>query len=309
VESAALALLRALDEASAKQKNHAIEARTATDVALYLLNEKRDALAAIEENRHVRVRVIAGEGMNPGDFEINVGGDAFEEEDVEAEVETARRPPRRAVEADETEADIEAEEAELEAEAEEAPARAGGEDGDRRGRRRRGRRGGRRRRAGETEGGDAEAEVSDESGEAPAPIAAQEERGERGRRRRRRGRGRGRRVYEVDGGEWLDFVGADLKHLTPRPERVRGNGAAHASETPIEAEAPLEEDTGVVADIILHPAVEPGAEPEAVESVVAHVAEAAAAEAPQAEAQEVAYEPDQERRDKFFSRLSRWAKK
>lgn len=307
VESAALALLRALDEASAKQKNHAIEARTATDVALYLLNEKRDALAAIEENRHVRVRVIAGEGMNPGDFEINVGGDAFEEEDVEAEVEAARRPPRRAVEAEETEADIEAEEAELDAEAEEASARTAGEDGDRRGRRRRGRRGGRRRRAGETEGGDAEAEVRDENGEAPAPIAAQEERGERGRRRRRRGRGR--RVYEVDGGEWLDFVSADLKHLTPRPERVRGNGAAHASEAPLEAEAPLVEETGVVADIILHPAVEPDAEPEAVESVVAHVAEAAAAEAPQAEAPEVAYEPDQERRDKFFSRLSRWAKK
>jgi ribonuclease E len=100
-----------------------------------------------------------------------------------------------------------------------------------------------------------------------------------------------------------------LKHLTPRPERVRGNGAAHASEAPIEAEAPLEEDTSEVADIILHPAVEADAEPEAVESVVAHVAEAAAAEAPQAEAPEVAYEPDQERRDKFFSRLSRWAKK
>ena len=46
VESAALALLRALDEASAKQKGRLIEARAATDVALYLLNEKRDALAA-----------------------------------------------------------------------------------------------------------------------------------------------------------------------------------------------------------------------------------------------------------------------
>ena len=27
-------------------------------------------------------------------------------------------------------------------------------------------------------------------------------------------------MFEVDGGEWLDFVGADLKHLTPRPEPV-----------------------------------------------------------------------------------------
>src|SRR5262245_21526398 len=228
VESAALALLRALDEASAKQKNHAIEARTATDVALYLLNEKRDALAIIEENRHVRVRVIAGEGMNPGDFEINIGGDAFEEEDAEAEVETARRPSRRAVEAEEAESEVETEEEEAEADAEEAPTRAAAaEDGDRRGRRRRGRRGGRRRRAGEAEAG--EVDAREENGEAPGPIAAaQEERGERGRRRRRRGRGRGRRVYEVDGGEWLDFVSGDMEHLTPGPERTRRHGTAHA---------------------------------------------------------------------------------
>ena len=309
VESAALALLRALDEASAKQKNHAIEARTATDVALYLLNEKRDALAAIEENRHVRVRVVAGEGMNSGDFEINIGGDAFEEEDAEAEIEPARRAPRHAVEAEETEPDVEAEEDEAEAEAEEAPARAGAEEADKRGRRRRGRRGGRRRRPGEAEAGDVDAR--EENGPSPAPIAAQEERGDRSRKRRRRGRGRGRRVYEVDGGEWLDFVSGDLKHLTPRPERVRGNGAAHRHDEPGEAaQAPLVvEDTGVVAVIIMHPAVESEAEPEAVESVVAHVAEAAAADAPQAEAPEVTYEPDQDRRDKFFSRLSRWAKK
>jgi ribonuclease E len=311
VESAALALLRALDETSAKQKNHTIEARTATNVALYLLNEKRDALAAIEENRHVRVRVAAGEGMTSGDFEINVGADTFESEELEADAETARRP-RRAVEVEAEELEEEAadeaeEEEEAEAGAEEAPARAGEGDGERRGRKRRGRRGGRRRRGGEEAG---ETEAREEAGEQPAAVAAQEDRGERGRRRRRRGRGRGRRVYEVDGGEWLDYVGADLKHLTPRPERVRGNGAAHRRADADEAKAapPAE---AVAADIIMHPAAEPAAEAAPVESVVAHAAEAAAAATaqPEAPAAEVTYEPDQERRDKFFSRLSRWAKK
>lgn len=314
VESAALALLRALDEASAKQKNHTVEARTATGVALYLLNEKRDTLAAIEDNRHVRVRVAGGDGMTPGDFEINIGADTFDEEEVESETETTRRPSLRAVEVEaeehDAEAAVEETEEDMEADAEEAPTRAaaGDADGDRRGRKRRGRRGGRRRRGGEGESGETEARENGE--ETPAPIAAQEDRGERDERsrRRRRGRGRGRRVYEVDGGEWLDYVGADLKHLSPRPER-RANGAAHARVEAAEEARPAEPAEAAVAAIVMHPAVEPAAEPAAVESVVARVAEAAAPEAPQPGIEELTYEPDQERRDKFFSRLSRWAKK
>jgi ribonuclease E len=293
VESAALALLRALDEAAAKQSGRVLEARAATEVALYLLNEKRDALAALEANRHVRVRVGAGEGLTAGDFEINVGADTFEEEPVEAE--DARRARRgEAPEEPEAEAEIEEEEEE------EVEVAAEGEAEERRGkRRRRGRRGGRRRRE--------EDEATTEAGEEEAVAEAQplrngEERAERGRagKRRRRGRGRGRRVYEVDGGEWLDFVSADLKHLTPRPERVRAAPAAEPEIPPPSAE------------VIAHPASEPAPEP------VVELAAPAPAETPfedearitAAEAAEaISYEPDQERRDKFFSRLSRWAKK
>jgi ribonuclease E len=304
VESSALALLRALDDASAKQKGRTIEARAATEVALYLLNEKRDALAAIEDNRHVRVRVSAGEGLNAGDFEIIIGGEAFEEEAVEAEPEAGRRPRREAepvepVEEEEVEA---AEEEEAEAEA------VVGEEGDaeRRRRRRRGRRGGRRRR--EEDAGEAVETREDSAAaeEAPSTATPQEERGGRGRRRRR-GRGRGRRVYEVDGGEWLDFVSADLKHLTPRPERPRREEAPRIEEEePPVAPAPLPQ-----ADIIVHPSAEP-----AVAEIVNGPALAAAAledeEPPPSYAEAsaaLAYEPDQERREKFFSRLSRWAKK
>jgi ribonuclease E len=317
VESASLALLRALDEAAVKQKNRLIEARTASDVAIYLLNEKRDALAAIEENRHVRVRVGAAPGMNSGDFEINFGEGDFEEviDDVEAEAAPARggrKQQRRDVEIEAEEADARAavaeeedEEADEDAEATPAPAarESDSEGDDRKRRRRRGRRGGKRREEGDAP----EARGEEDSERTPKPQAAREERGERGKngRRRRRGRGRGRRVYEVDGGEWLDFVSADLKHLTPRPERPARNGDARRHEAPAIEDA-AEEATPQEAEIIVHPAAEPA--PEIYRETVSAAPEPEArplepvADAP-------AYEPDQERRDKFFSRLSRWSKK
>ncbi len=325
VESASLALLRALDEASAKQKNHLIEARTASDVAIYLLNEKRDALTAIEENHHVRVRVGAAGGMHSGDFEINIGDGGFsdeEAEEVEATPARGRKQTRRDVEIEAEEADARAAaaegddetEAEVEAELEgdddgevlpsAVSAAAGDADSDdRKRRRRRGRRGGKNRER--TEGGEVEARSEDEI-ETPKPAAAaREERGGRGRRRRR-GRGRGRRVYEVDGGEWLDFVSADLKHLTPRPERPARNGDARRTEAvaddPENAPAPEVRE----AEIIVHPAAEPITETysEAIGAVL-EVEAPTSAPAPDSPS----YEPDQERRDKFFTRLSRWSKK
>jgi ribonuclease E len=326
VESASLALLRALDEAAAKQKNHLIEARTASDVAIYLLNEKRDALSTIEENRHVRVRVGAASAMNPGDFEINIGAGAFEDEPEEAEAEAApargRAQQRRDVEREAEEADAQIEDiedVEIEADDEETEAtpriaaESDSESEDRKRRRRRGRRGGKRRRDGDALEAEVRGEDADRDARQPA-AAAPEDRGDRGRngKRRRRGRGRGRRVYEVDGGEWLDFVSADLKHLTPRPERPARNGDARRAAPVAEESADLSKTEA--AEIIVHPAVaEPVSAPKAAPAreqepeIETHVAAAAAEVEPVADAP--SYEPDQERRDKFFSRLSRWSKK
>jgi len=302
VESAALALLRALDEAAAVQKGSVIEASTAADVALYLLNEKRETLASIEADRKVRLRVCADSDFHPGEFELDVSGER-REEDMEA---VAEAPPARA----RRDVEIEAEEAdELEAaddEAEAADAEPGGEEGEAgRRRRRRGRRGGRRRRS--EDGDAAETGAAEPREREETPLAAREERNGTGRnRRRRRGRGRGRRVYEVDGGEWLDFVSSDLKHLTPRPERSRSNGAAPAEvEAQIAAiEAAVEPDAPAVpAEIVLHPAAEAA-------EAFADAEAAAFAAAPDVETEAALdYEPDQERRDKFLSRFSRWAKK
>jgi ribonuclease E len=315
VESASLALLRALDEAAAKQKNRLIEARTAADVAIYLLNEKRDALTAIEENRNVRVRVGAANGMNSGEFEINAAETDFEPDTDEADSEPpqpargGRKPQRRDVEIEAEEADARAaalaHEEETDEDAEVSPSAATDSDADgddRKRRRRRGRRGGKRRRDGEEGEANAEAEAAP-----PKPASeGREERDDRGdrRRRRRRGRGRGRRVYEVDGGEWLDFVSADLKHLTPRPERPARSDHERSA-------APLSVvDTTAVAEaeIIAHPALEPAATPVAVAEAAPVDASPSAPESePVADAPN--YEPDQERREKFFSRLSRWSKK
>ncbi|WP_135209951.1 Rne/Rng family ribonuclease [Vitreimonas flagellata] len=324
IESAALAIMRALDEASAKQKHREIEVRTATDVALYLLNEKRETLGAIEDANKVRVRIIAASEMHAGDFEINIGAGAYGDEEAEVQEQPRRGGGRRPVEVAEEEADaaIAADEPEDEEESERTAA-VGETDGDadsdseRRGRRRRGRRGGRRRREGED--GDAPREENAEVADA-RPAAAREERGDRNERgrngkRRRRGRGRGRRVYEVDGGEWLDFVSADLKHLTPRPERPergeRPERAERQRNAPAQSDAVVE--NAPEAEIIVHPAVIEAAEatppPAVVEAPVPAPEPEPAFEPAAAVAEAPTYEPDQERRDKFFSRLSRWSKK
>jgi ribonuclease E len=112
-------------------------------------------------------------------------------------------------------------------------------------------------------------------------------------------------VYEVDGGEWIDFVSSDLKHLSPRPERGARIAAVGA-----EAEAESETEEAPSADIIVHPSAEPVLEPAMAMADAAPAAEAAPQETPpRYDAASLTYEPDQERREKFLSRFSRWGKK
>ena len=308
VESAALALLRALDECAAKSKGQLVEARAAPEVALYLLNEKRETLATMEANRHVRIRVSAGAGLAPPEFELRASGDVSFDEDHEVVAEEAprgrqqaRRPEPRVVEEEEPEA-IEDEEEEVEADAEGERSEQGErEDGDSRRRRRRGRRGGKRRR--DEEGGEAVAEPREQAPrpEAQAAAANGEDRG----RRKRRRRGRGRRTFEVDGGEWLDFVSGDLKHLSPRPEPSQR--PPRPERTPRrEPETVAEAKPAYEAPVAAERAPEPVREPEPVVVLAASQPEPEPVSEPVAD---VSYEPDQERRDRFLSRFSRWAKK
>jgi ribonuclease E len=303
IESSTLTLLRSLDEASMRRKGEDLEARAPTEVALYLLNEKRETLSTIEQNRDVRVRVTASSMLKPPDFEIvSTGYHAV------AEAPAAREAP----EPEPAEPEVEEEEEEA-VEAAEAEA---GADGEGRRRRRRGRRGGRRKREGEgaalaAEAEAAEAEISFEAGgEAGADVAAAPAEG----RRRRRRRGRGRRpaeglpaAHDLTSTELADALNSGVEEGA---EEGEGADEAHAPAEPVVIAAQHTEPVivaieraGEAAAAAAERAQQAAPGDEDVELV-----ETAAEPAPSPE-QEPDYQPDQERRERFLSRLSRWAKK
>jgi ribonuclease E len=326
VESSALKLLRAIDEEAVKGRGDLIEARAPTDVALYVLNEKRDAIGAIEESRRLRIRIIGVPTLLAPDFELASSG----ERSGDAEAELARENARKAAEdaakdaaeaaQDALLADSEEEEVDEEGSAEQAPRapraegqgepREGGEREGGRRRRRRGRRGGRRREeggapaeaAGETIAG--EALGDEEAGEEQAAAASDEtapvegaraegagENGERRRRRRRRRR-RGDRPEGAPGeavaeGAMGEADGADDETDMEEPALI--GAVAQTAAPAIDEDDPDEPPAPALA------------------ALAAFDPEPPATVEPKEPAPE--YSPDQERRAKFFARLNRWGKK
>jgi ribonuclease E len=227
-ESTALHVLRSIEEEGARQKSAAITVSVPAQVALFILNHKRQSLAELEIRQGFRIYLAADESLVPPEFRIErlkalAPGDA-----PPAPVIQPSAPP------EETEIEVEepiaAAEAEEEVETVEQPseerareARSDEEGGDRRrGRRRRrrgrdrddtrdhGREGGRdhdrgRRAEAQPDAGGAHAseaaEATGEIGDAQAAPSSpteggegpQGDGGEQGRRRRRRGRRGGRR--------------------------------------------------------------------------------------------------------------------
>ncbi|MDX2233375.1 MAG: Rne/Rng family ribonuclease [Hyphomonadaceae bacterium] len=360
VESSALHLLRVLDEEALRRGASELEARAPTDVAIYLLNEKRAALAAIEDNRNVRVRVSASTTLMAPDFEIIATGQR--ELDPDADAEAMERPRRDReerfrndrqrpryvapeVEADGVDDDVAEDVEDADPAEERRPERgAGGEsDGDASRRRRRGRRGGKKRREGEGPSLGAEGD-GDAAAELPRSLESREPRGdgERGPRRKRRRRGRGRRPFEIDGGENLDLIATDpvlfgaaaAAETTPEATGVDVAGPAapvggddpapaRAERAPARRRAPRVAAADVpelVAEAddpaaSMAPPLTPASAPEGV-APPAPSPTADPAPAPGQAASLVApdpapdpYEPDLERREKFFARLSKWGKK
>ncbi|MGE3302818.1 MAG: ribonuclease E/G [Hyphomonadaceae bacterium] len=326
VESSALRLLRALDDEAHRSRAETIEARAPAEVALYVLNEKRDALARIENARRVRVRLTAAAGLLPAEFELTGHGERPPEVEAELAREAARRAAldaaadaaENAVDESFVDEPDEDEDAAVEETAADAPAAAdaerpeGGERPEGAGRRRRRRGRGRGRGAGEAaplqtaptpEAEDAEADEqeaaageAEAAGEAPAGEDAG---GARTGRRRRRRRGRGRR--------------GDRPALA---DEAAGEG--DAGRYADEPEEFADEEEPVAAAIArLAPEIDP--EPEPIGQFAAHgdaaVIEAVVEREPETAAELAAptpaadYAPDQERRDRFFARLSRWGKK
>jgi len=142
ISSAALQLLRAIEARAAGGGLRGMTVTAPTDVALYLLNSKRDSISAIEEDAGFTIAIKSSGAMIPGDFELDAD---------KASSGRRRRKKFNREEFLEGDADDhllpEAEEDEDEDDLETAAAEEDGEDsGGRKKRRRRGRRGGRRRR-------------------------------------------------------------------------------------------------------------------------------------------------------------------
>ncbi len=75
IPSAALQLIRAIEARAAMGGLKGIAVKAPTDVALYLLNNKRDALIEIERMAGFTVSIHSSEDMLPGDFEIDAERD------------------------------------------------------------------------------------------------------------------------------------------------------------------------------------------------------------------------------------------
>jgi len=150
IPSSALQLLRAVEARAAGGGLKGMTVTAPTDVALYLLNSKRDSLSAIEEDAGYTIAIKSAANMIPGDFELDAdktsGGrrrrnkfnradflegdaddhllpDAEDDEDDEIEATSSTSTPSTTVPNDDSE-----------------------DSNSSRKRRRRGRRGGRRRR-------------------------------------------------------------------------------------------------------------------------------------------------------------------
>ena len=239
IESAAIQLLRMIEARAADDRVQTVHVQAAAEVALYLLNEKRSSIAAIESDNHVLVRIEADEDLKAGEFNIEGRADGNVVAPRPMQPIDLRKlkplPPPAADEIEEEDDDI-VEDAEDESEdeheghdhdeeedSEEAPTSdAEDEDADRDRNRggRRGRRGGRRRRGGKDRGRETAGSEDGDTPEQAQPVVAREDgerddgRGRGGRRRRRGGRGerpeRGERNrtpdIAADGGEMLDFL-------------------------------------------------------------------------------------------------------
>jgi ribonuclease E len=228
VSSVTLALLRSLEETLQKGATHNLIVRTRAEVALYVLNQKRSHLRALEERFRITITVSADPEVVGTQAFIIDRGEQVHSAEAARELAASQPVAFAAIEeddaADETaDADeqVEGDNETAEPEAEATPPDGGHEDGPRRRRRRRGGRGrGRNGRDRDPasqpmhEAARVDAEQQNEhSGDAPAEQAfnqgedgqpnqhqgahhgapGDDEGRDNGRRRRRRGRRGGRR--------------------------------------------------------------------------------------------------------------------
>jgi ribonuclease E len=235
-ESAALYVLRSIEEEGMRRRSAEVCVYVPTTVALYILNHKRDSLAQLETRYGIGVLMARDDALIPPAFRLErlrtlEPGEA-------AAMAPAPLTQNPASEADEAEEDAEDEIVEAEiVEAEDAePQSQDGEDEHVRARRRR-----RRRRRHEDERGRAPVSAEDAQTEEPVAAAVQAAEAEAGdededsRLRRRRGRRGGRRRGRRD-----DAPGPGLEIGHPAAETVEivASDAGAAVEEAFEPDEP-----------------------------------------------------------------------
>ena len=268
-ESIALAVLRGLEDAVMNKQRGSLIANTTAEVALYILNNKREFIIDMEARHGFPIMVQASDKMQGANFTIEKGA-------APAQAPAPRRSERTAIKMDwsfdDSEEDTEAPaEAVEEVGAEENGAAGEDENGRRRRRRRRrGRRNGERQddrhahahdhdhehddrhdddvhaHAEGDDGDDDEASAGDVAQLAAAASASGETPSERPSRRRRRGRRGGRRNRERNrgleaGGEEHGDEGGDIPGFGPQPTVIEIS--TEPAEAP-EAEARGEAEEG-----------------------------------------------------------------
>ena len=216
VESLALMIMRQIEDHVLRRQGQSINVRVPIDVALYLLNFKRDTLIALEIRNQLSITITADGKMTGHQFAIEKG-DARVMAYADTRVTEHVRVDNAIID-DEIDDEIVEDEEEDAEEASAAAAPAETAEGDGRRRRRRRRRGGEGREEGGprppqqqraaqipaveadvAEGDDAEDEGDDENSARPSDEAAVSDETRKRRRRGRRGGRRNRRDGEENG--------------------------------------------------------------------------------------------------------------
>ncbi|MDP3458991.1 MAG: ribonuclease E/G, partial [Hyphomonas sp.] len=273
IPSAALQLIRAIEARAAIGALKGISVKAPTDVALYILNNKREALIEIERVAGFAVSILSSEDMLPGDFQLDAERDPNAKPKKRASPRSLMKPTPASTrdeddeDAEEIDETVDAEEDSDDEGDEPRAARPESAEGGNGGRkRRRRRRGGKGRDQRETglEVVDAEAPVSieasplsdaedegedeDEDGE-ESGVAPRAEGEDGPRKRRRRGRRGGRRRRRpgdprpegseiaaiADGGAYLDGLSASAEAMLS-DEDATGDADLDEAEAPLEAE-------------------------------------------------------------------------
>ncbi|MCT8973137.1 Rne/Rng family ribonuclease [Microbaculum marinisediminis] len=239
VESVALNLLRGIETELLKGKPTDLTLRTRSEVALYVLNNKRAHLRELEERFGVIITIGSDETVGASSFELEKGEPARP-----TEREAVVRPVSVEPEEEESAAEADTEESREAREARD-------EDGGRRRRRRRRRRGGGDTSAeADTSAGETseETEAVPGTGEQPDVEMADGEAASSGGRRRRRGRRGGRRhrgetveataeAEAAESGEATET--AESSGIAEDSEATEDGGVTATGETPqLEAPAP-----------------------------------------------------------------------